>query len=106
MKKFIYILSILTAILLFDSCTKEEVISCEEHQDPFALEYFDDDSRTLGSIVTGDDGDDGGGVADTDDEADEDDDVIGDPDNDDDEMDEDDDEQLDDREGEGDEEGV
>ncbi|MDG1915630.1 MAG: hypothetical protein P8I55_13695 [Crocinitomix sp.] len=103
MKKFIYILSILTAILLFDSCTKEEVISCEEHQDPFALEYFDDDSRTLGSIVTGDDG---GGVADTDDEADEDDDVIGDPDNDDDEMDEDDDEQLDDREGEGDEEGV
>ena len=103
MKKFIYILSILTAILLFDSCTKEEVISCEEHQDPFALEYFDDDSRTLGSIFTGDDG---GGVADTDDEADEDDDVIGDPDNDDDEMDEDDDEQLDDREGEGDEEGV
>ena len=99
MKKFVYILSILTAILLFDSCTKEEVISCEEHQDPFVLEYFDDDSRTLGSIVTGDDG---GGVDDTD----EDDDVIGDPDNDDDEMDEDDDEQLDDREGEGDEEGV
>tara|TARA_B110000046_G_scaffold182854_1_gene217713 strand:- start:888 stop:1208 length:321 start_codon:yes stop_codon:yes gene_type:complete len=106
MKKFIYILSILTAILLFDSCTKEEVISCEMYQDPFALEYFDDDSRTLGSIVTGDDG---GGVADTDDdddEADEDDDIIGDPDNDDDEMDEDDDEQLDDLEGEGDEEGV
>ena len=102
MKKFVYILSILTAILLFDSCTKEEVISCEEHQDPFVLEYFDDDSRTLGSIVTGDDGDDVGGVDDTD----EDDDVIGDPDNDDDEMDEDEDEQLDDREGEGDEEGV
>lgn len=102
MKNFVYILSILTAILLFDSCTKEEVISCEEHQDPFELEYFDDDSRTLGSIVTGDDGDDVGGVDDTD----EDDDVIGDPDNDDDEMDEDDDEQLDDREGEGDEEGV
>jgi hypothetical protein len=101
MKKFLYILSILTAILLFDSCTKEEVISCEEHQDPFALEYFDDDSKTRGSIETGNGG---GGVVDTDDdddEADEDDDVIGDPDNDDDEADEDDDEQLDDRNSDG-----
>ncbi|NOQ71399.1 MAG: hypothetical protein GQ574_05335 [Crocinitomix sp.] len=102
MKKFLYILSILTAILLFDSCTKEDVTRCDEHQDAFGLEFFDDDSQTRGNL----DGSDGGGIVDQDnddDESDEDDDVIVDPDNDDDESDEDDDELIDDRVGDGDE---
>ena len=95
MKKFLYILSILTTILLFDSCTKEEIVTCEEHQDPFGLEYFDDDSKTRDVL----DENGGGGVVDPDsddddldDELDEND--IVDPDKDDDD---DEDELIDDR---------
>lgn len=103
MKKFLYILSVLTAILLFDSCTKEEVVTCEESQDPFALEYFDENSNSRGML----DGNESGGVIDDedgDDEMDEDNDAIVDDEDNDDEMDEDDDELIDDRSGEGNDE--
>ena len=104
MKKFLYILSVLTAILLFDSCTKEEVVTCENNQDPFAQEHFDEDTETRGRL---DETGGSGGVIDDedgDDEMDEDTDAIVDDEDNDDEMDEDDDELIDDRSGEGNDE--
>lgn len=87
MKKLIYILSLFALVLLLDSCNKEEILPCGDH-DAFELDSSDD-SRNLGPIV----GTEGGGVVDDDDDdddADEDGDEGGvvDDDNDDDDEDE------------------
>lgn len=96
MKKLIYILSIFTAVLLFNSCEKMNVEKCHEGDDPFATQ--DDLSR--GQIIGNGNG---GGIIDLDqddDDEDEDDQIV-DPDEDDDDMDDDDDDKsiLDNREG-------
>ncbi|MFT5820729.1 MAG: hypothetical protein ACI8ZM_001976 [Crocinitomix sp.] len=102
MKKFLYILSILIAVVLLDSCTKEDVFRCDGDHDPFGVENFDDeDSDSRGAL----DENGGGGIVDDDedDDDDEDGDVIVDDDEDDDDDEQDDNEQLDDRVGDDDE---
>lgn len=96
MKKIIYILSIFTAFLLFNSCEKAEINKCGEF-DPFAPTTQED------GLTRGHFGGNGGGILDTDeddDDLDEDNQIV-DPDEDDDDMDDDDDDNTtnDNREG-------
>lgn len=101
MKKLVYILFLFVAVLVFDSCSKENVTTANA-ADPFAI----DDNKSRGLVGHDDYGGLGDGAITDPDEDDkdmdqDDDEVITDPDKDDKDMDEDDDETIvDDRNGE------
>ncbi len=64
MKKLIYILSLFTLVLLLDSCNKEEILPCGDH-DAFELDSSDDTQNrgpisdpTSGGVVDDDNDDD------------------------------------------------